>query len=389
MYWWCWPSHWRESCQLYPSCFDIHSRDTWHPTVWRQSGCCTRVQSQHPPYLKLTSVDSSNSSRWLATIIPCSCFGMTALSTVHWWMLSAWSPLVSFSGVMFYVDGACSTWAVYNDAGHIRALCLKMCCKTNAAWTTLMLWTYDEHPDFCPVWLLLIYLHASGIKSGVLFPTEAELHQPPEGGTCVDPLTYKVFMAWMLFLVRSILQTSKNWVQSRPSCPTSHCVPFCNFWQWQDASHWSYASHNCINTAIQYSLYASTHVIMDLYHLDSQNGVTKWKPILLLSQAQAHVLDVNSVPFYSGMVALSTQFVEAFLKEGPTHPSYCSPALCQIALIGSSSQFGKESWKTHSTTQSTWANQDQPDDPNATSKEGCKCHGTIAVFVIILLHFPY
>ena len=223
---------------------------------------------------------------------------------------------------------------VYDDAGYICALCLKVCGKTDATWVTLMLWTDDVNPEFCPVRLLLIYLHVSGIKSGVLFPTEEELREPPVDGIFVDPLTYKVLMARTIYLIRTMLKLPTDNFKVGLHVPRRTGYLFAIFGCGKTAGIAPSARHNNLDTAIRYAHDASTLFIMDLYRFDSQNRVTKWKPILLLSPAQAHVLNVNSIPFYSGIVALSTRFVEAFLNIGPTHPSYRSPSqLCARSVL--------------------------------------------------------
>ena len=40
----------------------------------------------------------------------------------------------------------------------------------------------SNYPAFCPIRHLLIYVHMAGIKSGYLFPSVAELKNPPADG---------------------------------------------------------------------------------------------------------------------------------------------------------------------------------------------------------------
>ena len=54
--------------------------------------------------------------------------------------------------------------------------------KTDTHYVNFYLWLNNETPDLCPVRYLLVYLYLAGIKSGPLFPTEAELYNPPPDG---------------------------------------------------------------------------------------------------------------------------------------------------------------------------------------------------------------
>ena len=81
---------------------------------------------------------------------------------------------------------------VFDPAGNIMGMCLKVFGKADKDWITLMLWTDDKCPEFCPVCLLLVYIYASKIKGGFLFPSKVELNNPPPKGIFVTQLSYGV-----------------------------------------------------------------------------------------------------------------------------------------------------------------------------------------------------
>ena len=56
-----------------------------------------------------------------------------------------------------------------DSAGNAMGICRKLLCKADTDWVSLTLWTDDECPEFCPVHLLLVYIHLTKIKV-VSFP---------------------------------------------------------------------------------------------------------------------------------------------------------------------------------------------------------------------------
>ena len=97
---------------------------------------------------------------------------------------------------------------VFDAARNIMGMCLKVFGKSDKDWVTLMLWTDDECPEFCPVCLLLVYIYVSKIKGGFLFPSKVELNNPPSDGIFVTQVSYSVMRERVASLVKDVLGLS-------------------------------------------------------------------------------------------------------------------------------------------------------------------------------------
>ena len=63
---------------------------------------------------------------------------------------------------------------VLDPATNIMGMCLKVLGKADKDWRTLMLWTDEECPEFCPIHLLLVYSYASKSQGHFLFLSKVE-----------------------------------------------------------------------------------------------------------------------------------------------------------------------------------------------------------------------
>jgi hypothetical protein len=99
---------------------------------------------------------------------------------------------------------------VFDSAGNLMGMCLKVFGKSDKDWVTLMLWRDDECPELCPVCLILVYIDVSKIKGGFLFPTKAELNNPPSDGIFVAQVSYGVMREHVASLVKDILGLSEE-----------------------------------------------------------------------------------------------------------------------------------------------------------------------------------
>ena len=97
---------------------------------------------------------------------------------------------------------------VFDPAGYIMGICMKVFGKDDTDWVMLTLWTADECPEFCPVCLLLVYIHFTKIQGDFLFPSELELLNPPSDGVFVTQISYGVLKVHMTLLVKDVLELS-------------------------------------------------------------------------------------------------------------------------------------------------------------------------------------
>ena len=97
---------------------------------------------------------------------------------------------------------------VFDPAGNVMGICMKVFGKADTELITLTLWTDDECPEFCPVCLLLVYIHLNKIQGGFLFPSKMELLNPPSDGVFVTQSSYGVLQDHMTLLVKDVLGLS-------------------------------------------------------------------------------------------------------------------------------------------------------------------------------------
>ena len=214
---------------------------------------------------------------------------------------------------------------MFDSAGYTKAICVEVCGKSDKKWVSMMIWTDDECPEFCPVRLLLSYVHCSGIKGGVLFPVEADLRNPPNDGIFQTPLTYKVMRLRMVNLVRTLLKLPATHFKTGLHVTRRTAYLFAIFGSGQIASIAPSARHKNIDTAMHYAHDAETLFAKQRIFRNPRNRVKKWIPTVLLSAGNAMLLNIDSMDFECDLVELSTRFVVDHLKIAPNHPAYTSP----------------------------------------------------------------
>jgi hypothetical protein len=89
--------------------------------------------------------------------------------------------------------------------GRIHCLAVKVKGKCDGDWKYYYLWMDDKYPSICPVRHLLIYVYVAGIKAGQLFPTKAELADPPEDGNFLTTQCCESFRQWFKRLLVTVL----------------------------------------------------------------------------------------------------------------------------------------------------------------------------------------
>ena len=86
----------------------------------------------------------------------------------------------------------------------IRSLAVRIQGKCDDQYEHFSHYMKDTHFQFCAVRHLLIYVYALGIKGGHMFPTEAELNNPPSDGIYTTCMTYQTFSDRMNHLFRKV-----------------------------------------------------------------------------------------------------------------------------------------------------------------------------------------
>ena len=170
---------------------------------------------------------------------------------------------------------------VFDPAGNIMGMCLKVFGKSDKDWVTLMLWTDDECPEFCPVRLLLVYIYVSKIKGGFLFPSEAELNNPPSDGIFVTQVSYGVMRERVASLVKDVLGLSGESFKVGLHLLRKTAYLF-GIWGNADvATLAKSAQHKCIDTSNGYACNAALIKVHTTIQNNNLNHVKQWKSILL------------------------------------------------------------------------------------------------------------
>lgn len=92
----------------------------------------------------------------------------------------------------------------------IESLVLKVFGKSDKRWIKLALFSDNEYPDLCPIRPLLVYMHLIGIKDGYLFPSEAELLDPPSDGVYKTFINYATFMSHLQTICDKVLPARED-----------------------------------------------------------------------------------------------------------------------------------------------------------------------------------
>ena len=92
----------------------------------------------------------------------------------------------------------------------IDGLGIEVFGKADNNWVKLMIWSDNDCPELCPIRHLLVYLYLAGAKEGYLFPSEEELHNPPENGEYTTTTPYRNFLRQLQRMGRDVLALSKD-----------------------------------------------------------------------------------------------------------------------------------------------------------------------------------
>jgi hypothetical protein len=212
-------------------------------------------------------------------------------------------------------------------------ICVKVFDKADTDWVTLTLWTDDECPEFCPVCLLLVYIHLTKIQGGFLFPSELELLNPPSDGVFVTQISYGVLQECMTQLVKGVLGLSG--LSPKVGLHLLQKTGYL-FGIWGDAEVTTLAKsarHKCIDIANVYAQDAAYLKTVSHLQLNNSNCVKKWKSVLQMSPTSAAMLNTESMPFACSVVELAQRFITHHLQVVPTHVFATSPTfLCDKSV---------------------------------------------------------
>ena len=178
-----------------------------------------------------------------------------------------------------------------------------------------------------------MYIYASKIKGGFLFPSEVELNNPPPDGIFVTQVSYGVTRERVASLVKDVLGLSGVTFKVGLHLLRKTAYLF-GIWGNADvATIAKSARHKCIDTANDYACDAALIRVHTTIQHNDLNRVKKWIPILLTSPSSAALLNVESIPFACNVVELANRFIVHHLRVSPNHPCATSPTfLCDKSL---------------------------------------------------------
>ena len=221
---------------------------------------------------------------------------------------------------------------IFDERGNIHSLCFRIFGRSSG-WTHMTLWIDEECPEFCPVSILLSYIHCSGIKSGFLFPSEEELLNPPDNGDFVTQLKSNIAMTRMNKIAKQVAGLDNFQFQKCTFRRTGYL-----FGRWGGGAIEMLAStarHISRNTAQLYVKDADVHHELCLLHNNSNhlNKVCTFRPNSLKATGNAIYLNLPSMKFKADLPEAAERYITNQLQIPKSHSSYRSPLyLCTLAL---------------------------------------------------------
>ena len=226
---------------------------------------------------------------------------------------------------------------VFDSCGNIQALCLKPFGKSDAGWIHLFLWNDEECPEFCPVSILLCYVHCAGIKGGFLFPSEEELKTPPDNGVFVTQLSYSIAMSRMNKIAKQVLGLVNYKVGMHTFRRTGYL-----FGRWGGGTIELLAKsarHISLKTAMLYVEDADAQRELTHIHNNHLNKVRTFKPISVKTTTNALQLNMPSFEFQADLPEIAGRYVYKHLLVPKSHQSSkCPSNLCACFEICLTSQ---------------------------------------------------
>jgi hypothetical protein len=171
----------------------------------------------------------------------------------------------------------------------VNSLALAVFGKCDKRWLIRRLVADHEYPELSPVGPLLVYTHLIGIKGGYMFPTAAELKNPPADGIYKTTIDYSVFMDHLQNLCELVLPPRED---MKIGCQTFRKTGYCMaiFGEANSIDLMKSARHSTAENSSKYRKDA-----VDLYRMHKENptlanNVRKWSNICIEATGNSMIM---------------------------------------------------------------------------------------------------
>jgi hypothetical protein len=212
-------------------------------------------------------------------------------------------------------------------AENVQGLALYVQGKTDEDRANLAMWDDSECPDLSPTRAVLIWLAASGIKSGKLFPTAEELHA--KATAPLESLSYDNFLEEIKFLCEAVLkkdmksESMKRLILGTHMLrKTAYLLAFWGFNRKYGHDNFSEADKsNILQSARHKDPRSCTTYLGDCGTLkallskhkvnkdDPRHRVSEWEPIHITTLDAFEALNIPSKKYSKSIVALAEWYM--------------------------------------------------------------------------------
>jgi hypothetical protein len=200
----------------------------------------------------------------------------------------------------------------------VNSLALEVFGKSDRRWLKRRLVADHLYTELCPVRPLLVYKHLIGIKGGYLFPSAAELQNPPADGIYKTVISYSVFMAHLQNLCEEVLPARDD---MKIGCQTFRKTGYllAIFGDGNSIDLKKSARHATDVNSAKYRKDAEDLYRMHKENPNPANNVGKWKPIQIEGNRNAKLMASFSGHRHVAFKDLGDHFVRNILKIPENH----------------------------------------------------------------------
>ena len=211
----------------------------------------------------------------------------------------------------------------------------------------------DETPDFCTIRHLLPYIFVAGIKGGYIFPTEAELLNPPSDGIFRTFISYDTFAARIKHLTDNVLKLENLKITPQTIRKTGYLFAVLGSGDPSDMR--KSARHKSLQNAKKYRLDAmSIKGHIDCMGGDTaiRNKISKWQSIHIEQVSNIERMSFENKQFSGSLWELANRFVGVDLNISKDHPNLMHPKfLLQKSMDYTNKLSNSEQLLTYCTSQ--------------------------------------
>jgi hypothetical protein len=214
----------------------------------------------------------------------------------------------------------------------VRALAVTIKGKNDTVPVTLMIFSDDDCPEFCPVRHLLAYVKKAGLKEGYLFPGDLELQLRKPDGNYKHHIAYPTFLRTMRNLLKDTLGLTlgKGALGTHTLRKTGYLFAYWGvmgekFWmqsplqdkfvpELQLSNILKSARHKSIQNAATYQQDAAAVLAMvEREQFCHDQRVSRWESIYVVDGGNAHIVVTPSRFYQKPLVEMATFYFDTCL----------------------------------------------------------------------------